>query len=177
MTVIVALKENGVVYMGGDSAGTSEHRISVRKDAKVKKIGNILIGFSGSFRAGQIISRDFKCPTRGKKQSLQAFMSTTFINSFLDSLADNDYIPPHDNTGVDILIAIEGKIFSILSDCQIEEVYSHYNAIGSGADSALGALYATNKLGIPPITRVKLCLSASAQFCNQVRRPFHIIHS
>ena len=42
MTCIVGVQEHGNVYLGGDSAGVSDHNLRIRKDSKVFSVGSIL---------------------------------------------------------------------------------------------------------------------------------------
>ena len=50
MTCIVGLVENGVVYIGGDSSGVGGWNLMLRKDRKVFRVGEALLGFTSSFR-------------------------------------------------------------------------------------------------------------------------------
>lgn len=50
MTVIVGLVEEDRVHIGGDSAGISGCKLTVRKDPKVFRNGPYALGFCGSFR-------------------------------------------------------------------------------------------------------------------------------
>ncbi len=54
MTAIVGLVHNATVYIGGDSAGVSGYSMTVRADSKVFTIGPYLMGFTTSFRMGQL---------------------------------------------------------------------------------------------------------------------------
>ena len=56
MTCIVGLIDGRRVWMGGDSAGVSGLDITVRADAKVFRNGDFLIGFTSSFRMGQLLA-------------------------------------------------------------------------------------------------------------------------
>ncbi len=63
MTVIVGLIDEGRVHIGGDSVGISRCRLTVRKNPKVFRNGPYALGFSGSFRMGQLLHHAFKAPT------------------------------------------------------------------------------------------------------------------
>ena len=59
MTCIVGLVDNGKIYMGGDSAGVSNLDIRIRADQKVFKTGEFIMGFTSSFRMGDLLKYDF----------------------------------------------------------------------------------------------------------------------
>ena len=56
MTVIVALKNKDEVVMGGDCAGVGwNYDIQMRSDPKVFRVGRFVIGYTSSFRMGQLL--------------------------------------------------------------------------------------------------------------------------
>ena len=60
MTCIVGiLEENGDIYMGGDSAGASGNTLKIRADEKVFINENYIMGFTSSFRMGQLLRYGF----------------------------------------------------------------------------------------------------------------------
>ena len=88
MTCIVALKENGKVYIGGDCAGSDQSFTHSRKDPKVFKRGKFLIGFTSSFRMGQLLMHTLKVDPQSSIECIGAtiqtdyqFMCTTFVNA------------------------------------------------------------------------------------------------
>ena len=64
MTCIVGLIDGNRVWMGGDSAGVSGLDITVRSDPKVFRNGDFLIGFTSSFRMGQLLAFRLRPPPR-----------------------------------------------------------------------------------------------------------------
>lgn len=78
MTCIVGVTHKGRVYMGGDSAGVSGLDLTVRKDQKVFRNGEFAIGFTSSFRMGQILQYVFFPPEIVAGESLSAFMVSRF---------------------------------------------------------------------------------------------------
>jgi hypothetical protein len=55
MTCIVGLRQGGKVFIGGDSAGISGWDVTVRADPKVFLSGPYAMGFTSSFRLGQLL--------------------------------------------------------------------------------------------------------------------------
>ena len=64
MTCIVGLVHEGVVYIGGDSAGVAGLSLVVRADEKVLRNGDFLMGFTTSFRMGQLLRYKLDPPRR-----------------------------------------------------------------------------------------------------------------
>lgn len=58
MTCVVGLidKKTKTTYIGGDSLGSTSNLKTVRKDKKVFKIKNTCLGFTSSFRMGNILA-------------------------------------------------------------------------------------------------------------------------
>lgn len=62
MTCIVGLVDKGSIYMGGDSAGVAGLSVTTRADEKVFLNGPFIMGFTTSFRMGQILRYKFVPP-------------------------------------------------------------------------------------------------------------------
>ena len=55
MTCIAGLVHDETVYLAGDSAGTSGWNLTVRADPKVFANDSYVMGFTTSFRMGQLL--------------------------------------------------------------------------------------------------------------------------
>lgn len=175
MTCIVGLVDAGKVYLGSDCAGVGPGwSLSLRDDAKVFFNGDFLIGFSSSFRMGQLLRYEFVPPARHGEQDIYAYMVTTFVSSVRQCLKEGGFAERDKEAekGGQFLVGYEGRIFSIESDYQVGEEMAGFSACGCGYELALGALYATGDL--PPIERVKVALKAAERFSAGVRGPFKI---
>ncbi|KKN17732.1 hypothetical protein LCGC14_0962700, partial [marine sediment metagenome] len=63
MTCIVGfIDDGGKAWMGGDSAGVAGHHTHPRRDPKVFRVGPVLIGYTSSFRMGQLLRYHLKIP-------------------------------------------------------------------------------------------------------------------
>jgi hypothetical protein len=62
MTAVVGLVHNGTVHLGGDSAAPQGWDLIVRADPKVFTVGPYAIGFTTSWRMGQVLRWSFKPP-------------------------------------------------------------------------------------------------------------------
>lgn len=179
MTAIVGIVEKNVVYMGGDSAGVSAETFSLvaRKDPKVFKNGPFIMGFTSSFRMGQILQYTFAPPEHPYGMSVDMYMNTIFIDTVRYYLKECGYARIRENreSGGNFLVGYGGKLFNIESDFQVGIPVRNYDAAGCGHDLCLGSLHATEKLNIPPKKRIKMALEAAETFSAGVRRPFNIL--
>ena len=74
MTCIVGLVHEGVVYIGGDSAGVARLSLTVRADEKVFRNSDFLMGFTTSFRMGQLLRYSLKPPRRHPADDINQYM-------------------------------------------------------------------------------------------------------
>lgn len=182
MTCIVAIAQNGTVYMGSDHAASDDKSgwILSRKEPKVFKVGQYGIAFTDSFRMGQILQYNWVPPkyTPTKTNSgLDKFMRTKFIDSVKQVFKDNGYGTiggSEEDTGGIFIVGVEGRIFTIDEDFHVGENIVNYMAEGSGGMFALGALHATKHQKNPKM-RLKAALEASAEFSMSVAPPFTYI--
>lgn len=182
MTCIVAIAQNGTVYMGADHAASDEKTgwILARKDPKVFKVGQYGIAFTDSFRMGQILQYSWSPPkyTPTKTNSgLDKFMRTKFIDSVKDAFRSGGYgsqVSGQEDEGGIFIVGVEGRIFTIDEDFHVGENVVNYMAEGSGGHIALGALHATKNQKNPKM-RLKLALEAAAEFNMAVAPPFTYI--
>jgi hypothetical protein len=186
MTCIVALIHENKVYLGSDAAASDDKSglIVQRTDPKVFKVGQFGIGFTDSFRMGQILQYNWTppkyTPTAGNK-NLDKFMRTKFVDSVKEVFKEHGYgsfgsgTEDGDEGGIFLVaVAGTGRIFTMDLDYHIGEADVAYMAEGSGQQVALGSLYSTTQVKTPR-RRVRTALEASAKFIMSVRGPFTII--
>ncbi|HEY3010102.1 MAG TPA: hypothetical protein VGJ63_18860 [Micromonosporaceae bacterium] len=172
MTAIVGLVHRGTVYLGGDSAGVSGLDLAVRADTKVFRSGRYLLGFTTSFRMGQLIRYSLEPPP--PRGDLDRFMATRFIDAVRDCLKAGGWAKKENEReeGGTFLVGVRGQLFTVYDDYQVGRAADGYAAVGCGDQVALGALYATADTGLKPRRRVKLALAAAERFSAGVRGPF-----
>lgn len=173
MTCIVGIAQEGKVYIGGDSAGVAGYSLTVRADRKVFRNGEFVMGFTSSFRMGQLLMHKFSPPRRHGSDDVYKFMVTEFIDSVRKCLKDGGYAEKHDEAerGGTFLVGHAGRLFKVEGDYQVGEPVVEYDACGCGEDLALGALFATPNRA--PMDRLKTALEAAERFSAGVRGPFH----
>jgi ATP-dependent protease HslVU (ClpYQ) peptidase subunit len=174
MTCIVGLIDGNRVWMGGDSAGVSGLNITVRSDPKVFHNGEFLIGFTSSFRMGQLLAFSLKPPARPEGKDVFPYMVTDFVDAVRSCLKEGGYAQKSNDAeqGGSFLVGYQGRLFSIQSDYQVAETTRGYHAIGCGSDYALGSI--ATSVGQPPEQRVRTALECAELFNAGVRAPFLI---
>lgn len=175
MTCIAGLIDNGKVYMGADSAATnSSFSLSVRADQKVFVKDDFIMGFTTSYRMGQLLQYNLQLSPRPESQDIFEYMVTSFVEAVRKCLKDGGFAEKKDEkeTAGTFLVGYQGRLFCVEGGYQVEETLLPYNAIGSGIDIALGALFANGHL--EPEERILQALEAAEQFNAGVRRPFII---
>lgn len=165
MTCIVGLKTDTNVYIGGDSVGVEEDSKCIRKDPKVFKNGPFVIGFTTSFRMGQLLMFSLKVPKQKRTQSDYEFMCTTFINAVRSTLAKGGFLHTNEEEGEQggtFIVAYKKELYIICDDFQVGIPESGYAACGCGYRVAYGSLYTTKALNIgTPEERVTMAIEAS----------------
>lgn len=175
MTCIVGIARFGVVHIGGDSAGVSGLDLTVRADPKVFRNGPFVMGFTTSFRMGQLLRFAFTPPEHPEGLDDYAFMVTRFIDGVRECLKAGGYAKKDNEVeqGGQFLVGYRGQLYEVGSDYQVAIPAYGFAAIGCGADLALGALHA-----LSPETdhrRILNALEAAATFNAGVCGPFTII--
>jgi 20S proteasome alpha/beta subunit len=175
MTCIVGLRDNGIVYIGADSAGidVSSLEIRPRLDKKVFKSDDFVIGFSGSFRGGQILKYNVLYPEIKKHafsvEEVEKYFVSEFVESVRDAFIAHGF--PTDDDSCPFIVGYNGWLVHIESDYQVG-IYEDFTATGSGSAYALGSLHST--VGMDPEYRITLALGAAAEYNAGVRGPFYI---
>lgn len=174
MTCIVALKADGTVYMGADSAGVAGTSLTQRADPKIYSVGTMVIGFTSSFRMGQLLGYKLKVPDHDPRMPAEKYMATEFIDACRTCLKEGGFAEKEKEAelGGTFLVAYKGRIFRIASDYQVGESVHPFESVGCGFDLALGALFATQDSALTPIERVTMALRAAETFSAGVRSPF-----
>ena len=180
MTAVVGLMHDGHVYIGADSAATELSGYNSRPTVipKVFSRDNYVVGFSGSFRAGQILRHHLDLPPIPEKLQKHAFQPKIaeefFVKFFIESVKHAFSVYGFENTDDDacfFLVGVGGTLVTIESDFQVG-IYDDYASVGTGSAYALGSLYSTP--GREPEQRINLALEAASMYNATVAPPFHI---
>lgn len=179
MTAIAALvTKDGTVWIGGDSAGVDgNYGLRVRKDPKVFINGPFIMGFTTSFRMGQLLHYTFSPPKQPKGMGVDKFMNTIFIEAVRSCLKDGGFAEKENDaeSGGTFIVGYKGRMFTIGSDYQVGFPLQPFAAVGCGDDLCQGSLHSTDKLKVEdPKTRIKMALEAAESFSAGVRGPYVI---
>ncbi len=144
MTVIAGVVSNGSVYMAADSGASCDSSIVSIKESKLFSVGRddnrIIVGAAGSARIFQLLKYHLKVRKPTKTESPLKYLSGAFTEQYArltKSAGDGPERPS------ELLIGFRGRLFEMGSDFSLIESTFDFAAIGSGADFALGVLYAT----------------------------------
>jgi len=176
MTCVVALKENGMVHMGADSAAVYGWNRYARKDTKVFIKGDFLFGFTESFRLIQVLQYSFEPPKMGRNDNLHAYLCTDFVKEVRKCLEQAGYAAEvKDDKYPVCLLATQGRLFHIMSDLSVGEREGDFDAVGSGSAAALGSLYTSAKWSLSANEKLLLALESAADQDMGVMPPFKIL--
>ena len=171
MSVVVAIKENGKVYVGSDSQVTKGGTRTTLKNPnnykiwKVPGAENCLMGHVGNVRDANIVRlidglvTDYSVY---KNYVDFEFVVKRVVPSIVSELKefgmikDEKYVDSLDSS---FIFAFRDKLYFINRDLSVLEI-DDYVAIGSGEDQAIGSLLSTE--GEKPIERIVKAIKASA---------------
>ncbi|MFH9561225.1 hypothetical protein ACH4K7_33330 [Streptomyces globisporus] len=172
MTAIVGLVRKNRVHLGADSAGVSGLQLTVRADRKVYRTGPYVMGFTSSFRMGQLLHYAFQPPQ--PTGDLHGFMVTTWADAVRNCLKEGGWARKDSEQEMagTFLVGVEGRLFVVCDDYQVGEPADGYAAVGCGDDLALGALHATAHLGMTPRARLTAALAAAEHHSAGVTGPY-----
>ena len=178
MTCIVGYldKKTKKVTIGGDSAGVEELNIIIRKDEKVFKVDDFIFGCTSSFRMIQLLRFSFK-PPEIKSKNIYEYMCTDFINAVRECFKNGGYLQKYsdgDEKGGTFLVAYKNRLFRIENDFQVAESLNGIDAVGCGANYALGSLHILAKQNLTPKEKVLKSLETASFFSAGVSKPFII---
>jgi ATP-dependent protease HslVU (ClpYQ) peptidase subunit len=180
MTCIVALKDGkGGVVMGGDSAGVAGLDIRIRRDPKVAQVGEFLIGYTSSFRMGQLLFHKFTPPAIYRGEDLYHYMVARFTESVRKTFKRGGFskIGENEEEGGTFIVAVQGRIFTLQNDFQVAECHEDFTAVGCGESYALAAFRTMEMLKDrrPARSRVLTALKVAVEYSAGVRPPFVIL--
>ena len=181
MTCIVGIEHEGVVYMGGDSAGVEEESLFIQTyvDEKVFVNGDMIMGFTHSFRMGQLLRYALEIPDSPSRKDDMHYLVTDFIDAIRNLYRDKGFLQKENeaDVGGSFLVGYNGKLYSVEEDFHVARVHDGMSAIGCGSSYALGSLYESKGNITSPKDRIKRALETATHFSAGVRPPFHIISS
>lgn len=176
MSVIVAVKENGAVYMGADSqttAGRRKYSYLNETSFKVTRLNNgILIGFCGGVSAKQTIMAIDGLFTLNAQGELT---KEHIVKEIVPKLVDKMEQIGDEASGalkVSILLAHKDKLYRITANLDVISL-NEYGMSGAGADYVNYAL--TERKDLSVRERILKALVESARRTESVSGPYVLI--
>lgn len=176
MSIIVAIKESGVIYMGADSQCTKGYHKSTHLNDigfKITKLDNdILMGFCGKVATMQSIIATPNLFTLDENNKLtKKHIVTKIIPKIMDKFDEIGNEKYGAITG-SILLAHKDKLYRITSGLDVISI-NNAVSIGAGMDFANYALFGMENA---TVTERLLCaLEESAHWIESVDSPFVLI--
>ena len=181
MTCICAIEQDGIITMGGDSAGVAGFDVVIRKDEKVftlKNSPNTIFGYTTSFRMGQLLRYALEMPEQSARKDDMQYLVTDFVDTVRGIFSGKGYMRKESDqeVGGTFLLGYNGHLYEVDSDFQIGIPADGYAACGCGISYALGSLH-TSRSNSDPLERVQIALETAAKFSCGVRAPFTILQT
>ena len=155
MTCIVGLEHKGIVWLGGDSAGTDGalNRVII-KDPKVFLRGDVGIGFGvcGSPKVMDAVAHAIELPKQQGGED-RAFLVGELVPALRAGLEKLDCVVKDPVHGTyfegSMLVAYRGVLYELEANFQLIHGSEGYASVGSGSALALGSLAATTDIKDP----------------------------
>lgn len=171
MSLILGAVDDEKMVMGADSGGIrSSFDYEIRNDSKLfVKNKEVIFGFAGSFRIGQIIRYQVEFD---KKKDDSISDHEYICNTVVESM--RYYVPDLDDTN--FLVAYNGNIYSIHTDFQVADLSSNFDSIGAGNPYAMSGYYFFDKYSNMTIEeKVQKSLEFTTKFNLGAQPPFEYI--
>lgn len=185
MTVIVGVRDikNGCVHLAADTAAYGENQKFTGTAEKVRVLGDILVGVSGSCRVLDVVTNARQTYFRSKDshESFKKYLVNGFVTDLRRLLGEEGLIRMNEEGGEsfygEIMVAWKDQLGVVYSDFSVQVCGGEepYMAIGSGYEYALGALQVMNGyahgfslLRDTPTQAVEYAVTAASTHCPYV---------
>ena len=143
MTVIIGYADGKNVWMVGDDVACNGEFSECISGSKVFKLNdNMLIGYTSSFRMGQILQYGIKIPSIKKGEDVDKYMRTYLVDKIIYAFEKANYSKISDNEakGGTFIIGFLGRIFTVQDDFSVVEYKSPFASVGCGYQYALASM-------------------------------------
>lgn len=186
MTCIVAIAGSPTV-LAADSLGSTNYSKQEYHNKKIITLNcsrqiqdftstavTIGIGYTSSFRMGDLLTYRFKPPSIDINQDCLDYLVSSFVPRVIDCFDTNHYSRNKDGakSGGVFIVALEHRIFIVQDDFSVLEPTCGFASVGSGSEVALGALYASTGNNVE---RAMLAVEAASCFTPSVGGKIHLL--
>lgn len=179
-TCIVGVTDGTTVHLGGDSVAANAGAWSkeVVAEPKVFYCGrDMVVGYCGSFRMGQLLRHRFHPSKQRATQSEMEYMSTTFVDGLRRLFRDGGFATQFHGAeaGGQFIVGYRGQLFEVEEDYAVIQFLTGEATIGCGYQWAQGSLFSTRQSDMSPEDRVVLALEAASTYSAYVSGPYHVV--
>ena len=172
MTVLVGVAHEGKVYIGADRGMSEKGFLGSIINHKIKRVGSMIVGYSGSQGTGQLAHHATYNMTPMFENDLEAWLRLEFASAIQQVAEQFKLDINNDDNAASFLVGSQGRIFEVTTaDWSVSE-YREI-ATGSGYQYAFGYLYATK--GEDPKTRVRGAVSAAIAYSPECAKPVDLL--
>ncbi len=175
MTCVIGYHTDSGTWIGADSAGTDGWGSqTIRADTKVFSHHGMTMGFSGSFRMGQLLRFEFIPSEHPEGMDDYEYMVRHFVNDVRKVLKRGGFTHVKNNVeiGGEFLVAYRNGLYCVEEDFQVGINTRDYAAIGSGATVASGAMAILVQDGAEPSKAIRRALKVASEQDAFVAPPF-----
>ena len=180
MTCVVGVRGKSGVLLAGDSQMSWENGNRMSKDAKTFQLSDVLaVAYCGSGRLGQVLAfhlNELEDPPLGRDE--QRWAVREFVPYLRGVTEDAGHLHIWHNVEElgesAFLLAVRGRLFMVEADFSVSEHRYAYDALGSGMETAIGAMRALAGDATEPLADGRLLriatagISAASEFTNYV---------
>jgi ATP-dependent protease HslVU (ClpYQ) peptidase subunit len=183
MTCIVGLVHKNGVTLAADSIATGGTLTEENRTPKLALLEttqvcdnhtltpiNIGIGYTSSYRMGDLLKYNFNPPKIEKDQDANEYLVKSFVPELIECFDKHHFTKTHSGVkeGGEFLVAIKKRLFIVQGDFSILEPSSGFSSVGSGSYVALGALYSAKKNKVAADLAVVQAVEAASAYTTSV---------
>ena len=178
MTCIVGIEVEEGIYIGGDSQGSNGYTTRAVSTKKVFKTGKFVIGYTDSFRLGQLLEQNLVVSDQEENVEDLRYIITVFIPALRECLIDGGYCRIKDNAehGGTFLVGYKGSLYKVQNDYGVLTFSDGICAVGCGTTYALASMYTSMLLGQvdDPVKVIHTALDTASYLSEGVAPPYTI---
>lgn len=174
MTCIVGIAQDGKVYIGADSGASAGYDKHITALHKVFRVEKFILGYTTSFRMGQILQHHLTVRPQYGDESDERYMVVAFIEAVRACLKEKGFatVNLNEERGGTFLVGYRGNLYEVNPDFQINHWMDGLGACGSGEEHALAVMKALHDW--QPEDRILRALEIASELSVYVAAPFHI---
>ena len=180
MTAIVGIIQDGEVWIGGDGVTAFGYYVMPSRQPKVFRVGEALVGVSGSPRVGQLLRLAVEtapCPPDADPYKWLCLDFSTALRTVVNEHGAMKTEEGADDIKSHALIGIRGRLFYMDGLFAIYESSRGYEACGGGSEVVMGSLITSHHMvGVTPEQRIRWALEACFEVMPSIGPPYTIDH-